>query len=129
MKWHLCAPAIARWGLGIVFFLFGILQFTSPESFYGYIPAFANNFGMSSATLILLNGILDFAIGVLLLLGIFTRIVAIVAAVHLLVIILGLGWNDITVRDIGLMIVAVAIAVHGSDELCLEKRWRSSRAR
>lgn len=113
--------AIARYALAVVFIAFGIMQLLSPEQWYGYLPSFTSSIGLSDATLILLNGLLDLAIGILLAAGIFTRIVAIIATAHLAGIILTLGFNDVAVRDAGLLILAAAIALNGPDRWCLRK--------
>lgn len=117
--------AIARYGLGAVFLAFGIMQWSDPAGWFGYLPVHGV-FGLSDATLIYLNGALDFAIGVSLLLGILTRMAAIIAALHLAGIIAFLGFNDVAVRDAGLLIVAIAIALNGPDAWCLRKKWRST---
>ena len=69
----------------------------------------------------------DAFLGSLLLLGFFTRIVALVSSIHLLTISLGLGYNDIAVRDIGLSIAAFSVFLNGEDSLCLGRRLRRKR--
>jgi uncharacterized membrane protein YphA (DoxX/SURF4 family) len=117
-------PALTRIGVAVVFLVFGVWQFVDPVSWYGYLPA-SLPFGLSPATALYLNGALDVLLGVALILGIFARIVAIIAAVHLAIITSTLGWNDVTVRDLGLVIVLLGVAIYGTDRWCLEKKFRT----
>ncbi len=116
-------PAIARWGVGIVFFIFGISQLLNPSSWMAYLPDFALNIGVNSTTLIYMNGVFDLTLGILLLLGIFTRIIALIGILHIIGIIFSLGYNDVSVRDFGLLIVLVSALIHGADKLCLVKKF------
>jgi uncharacterized membrane protein YphA (DoxX/SURF4 family) len=121
------APAVVRWGLGIVFLIFGIWQWAAPTSWYGYLPS-SLPLGIAQGTAIALNGTLDFVIGALILLGLLTRIAAIIGAAHLAIIASTLGWNDVMVRDLGLVIVALGVALRGPDRLCLDQRVRKETA-
>ena len=115
------APAFSRYGVGIVFLIFGIWQFVNPSSWEGYLPAFVvSNF--NAATFIFLNGVFDSLIGTLLISGVFVRVSSLLGIVHLLGIVFSLGWNDVAVRDIGLLIVLIAVFLNGKDALCLGKR-------
>ncbi len=115
------APAIARYGVGIVFFIFGISQLINPENWLGYLPGYILNIGISPANLIYANGVFDLVIGALLLLGLFVRVVALISSLHLIGIIISLGYNDVAIRDFGLLIVLISIFIHGPDKLCLKK--------
>jgi len=118
------APILARYGVGIVFFLFGILQLINPQSWVSWLPEFiVNNF--DPVTFIYVNGIFDLVIGAFLLVGFLTRIVALLGIFHLLGVIFSLGFNDISIRDFGLLLVLVSVLLHGSDEWCLDKKiWK-----
>ena len=59
--------------------------------------------------------------GLLLLLGLFVRPVAILLVLHLLGIIITLEYNSISVRDFGLMMATIAIFLHGPDCWCLRR--------
>lgn len=122
-------PKLTRYGVGIVFLIFGIMQFMDPTSWLGYLPSWSSSFPVSPQTLIYLNGTLDFVLGALLILGFLTRIAAAIAALHLLGIIFSLGFNEIAVRDLGLAIVAAAIAFAGPDDWCVDRKfsWKLSK--
>lgn len=113
--------AIARYGLGIVFFLFGIMQWLDPASWFGYLPVHGV-LGLSDTALVFMNGTFDLFLGALLLAGLFTRVAAGLAALHLAGVIMFLGFNDVAVRDFGLLVVALAVLWNGADEWCADMR-------
>ena len=115
------APALARVSISLVFLWFGINQLITPEDFTGYIPEWILT--MSSAqSIVLINGISELILGGLLLVGLFIRPVALLLCVHLLTIIVSLGYNDIAVRDAGLMLVTISIFLGGADKWSLDYR-------
>ncbi len=116
------APAVLRIGLGMVFLWFGISQLTRPESFLGYVPQWLSPY---SDTLLLVNGLFDATLGSLMLIGIFTRIAALLGSFHLLSIsFFSLGYNDIGIRDFGLAMAAFSVFLSGDDSFCIERRLR-----
>ena len=123
MTYKRYAPLIARLGVGIVFLVFGVWQILSPSGWLGYLPDFVLGFGISPSTFILLNGIFDLLIGLLLVFGLFLRIASAFGILHLAGIIFSLGWNDVAVRDLGLMIVLISVFLNGPDEFCLGKKF------
>src|SRR3989338_2681709 len=86
--------AIIRIGLALVLLWFGINQAFDSDSFLGYIPAWAmpNHMHMMHFpqieinTIIIFNGISEIIIGLFLLVGLYTRIFAFIAAMHLFII-------------------------------------------
>lgn len=118
-KYKEYAPAIARYGVGIVFFIFGISQIINPENWVAWLPSFSFNLGITGESLIYINGAFDFIVGALLLIGIWIRPVALVGAVHIAGIIVSLGYNDIAIRDFGLLLVLISVFLNGSDKLCI----------
>lgn len=115
------APILTRISLSIVFLWFGINQVIDPEYFIGYLPEFILN-SANAKTFILFNGIFEIVFGSLLIIGLFTRVASLILALHLFAIIIGLGYNDIAVRDFGLALVAIAIFLGGADKWCLDYR-------
>lgn len=116
------APIVLRFGLAAVFFWFGISQIIDPAYFRGYLPTFM--FSLSYAHgIVIANGIVEIILAILLTLGYFTRIVAALLALHLLVITFEVGlFTETGARDFGLTMAMVAIALHGPDKWCLEKK-------
>ena len=117
--------AIARYGLGIVFFVFGVMQWLDPASWFGYLPVHGI-FGLSDTALVFMNGTFDLLLGALLLAGLFTRVAAGLAALHLAAVIAFWGFNDVAVRDFGLLVVAVAVLVNGADDWSADMRMSYS---
>ena len=123
-KYNHYAPLVMRLALSFVFLWFGISQLINQEYFMGYLPGFLPN--TANPTLfIILNGAAETILGALLAIGLFTRIVAAILALHLLGIIISLGYNDIAIRDAGLMLVTVAQCIGGADRWCLDYRRKN----
>src|SRR3989338_10098260 len=126
------AALAVRISLAFVFLWFGLNQLFAPESFVGYLPQWVMphqggmmgpmmmhvyNANFQVSYFVILNGIFDSLIGFLLLIGLYTRIAALVAALHLLFIAFSLGYNDIAIRDVGLAIAAFSLVFSGAGKL------------
>jgi len=112
MNYEKHAPTVLRLGLSFVFLWFGINQLIDPSNFMGYLPEFLLNLSFASS-LVMLNGFVDLLEGLFFLSGKFVRPTAIVAFVHLFAITLSLGYNDIAIRDVGLLFAIAAVFLHG----------------
>lgn len=119
-KYKSYAQPLARYGIGIVFLLFGIIQFTNVSSWSPLIPDFLTYF-MSKNTILIFISIFNFCIGTLLILGTYVRIASFLGALHLIGVIFVLGFNPIAVRDFGLLLVTISILFNGPDPLCIKK--------
>ena len=108
-NWKSYGAPLARIGVALVFLIFGIDQLIRPEAWFSYIPSGVLNYGISESSFILFNGIFDTIIGLLLLIGFFTRTASILAVLHLVGIIISMGYSDIAVRDFGLLVVALSV--------------------
>jgi uncharacterized membrane protein YphA (DoxX/SURF4 family) len=117
------APVLVRCGIGLVFLVFGIWQWIDPAAWYGYLPP-SLPFGWAQNTAVLLNGTFDCMIGLLLILGLLTRVAAVLGALHVFGLALMLGVSDVSVRDAGIGIVLLGVALYGPDELCLDRKLR-----
>ena len=74
---------IIRISLALVLLWFGIDELINPENWFGYIPwQVSSILPFSLETFIFLNGIFEIIIGLLLLIGLKTRIIAFIAALH-----------------------------------------------
>ena len=112
---------LTRISLALVFLYFGISQLTSPEQFVGWLPAEATLFPFSDTTLIILNGGLELFAGILLLLGLFSRLAALILGLHLLAITISIGYTEIGVRDFGLAIATIALSLTGPGAFAIDK--------
>ena len=134
------APVVVRIALSFVFLWFGVNQLVNPVSFLGYVPDLIYNHGqgiqhdhpfqsvhnlpLTPHILIMGNGAFETVFGSLLLLGLFTRIASLVLALHLMGIIIGLGYNDVAIRDFGLALVTFSVFLYGYDKLSLDKKLK-----
>ncbi|MEO6077443.1 MAG: hypothetical protein ABIP54_01535 [Candidatus Andersenbacteria bacterium] len=101
---HLCLSI----GLGIVFFWIGVDILRHPDSWIGFIPT---NLPIHIPTTALLkaNGVFDMAVGLLLILRIWPKLIAFLAMGHLAVIIITQGVDAVIIRDVGLFGVTLAL--------------------
>ena len=118
-KYSIYAPALVRVSLSLVFLWFGVNQLIDAETFIGYVPDFLGDY---ASMVVFLNGIFETFVGLLLIVGYYTRFVAAVLGFHLLSIAAGLGYNDIAVRDYGLALITFSVVLGGSDVWCLDKK-------
>lgn len=105
---------ILRFGLGITFVWMGIVVWLKPLGFSSLIQEWALHYISFSLELFMqVNAIVDVIIGLWLMFGIWPRIAASVASVHLLgVLITTTGSLDtVVVRDIGLLAGCISLAV------------------
>jgi uncharacterized membrane protein YphA (DoxX/SURF4 family) len=120
------APIILRIGLAGVFLWFGINQIIDPLSWVGYIPSFITNLtGITASSVVFYNALFEIIAGTMLLLGLFTRVVALVLFLHLLDIAFTVGLDSIGVRDLGLAVATFAIFLNGMDWLTLDHYIRT----
>lgn len=96
------------WGLGIVFLWIGFDMLRHPESWIGFLPQ-RIPFDLSRETALQINGIMDAALGALLILRWWQKIVAIIAAGHLIGVVAYNGIDAVLIRDIGLLGTAIAL--------------------
>jgi len=117
------STVIIRISLALVLLWFGIDEIINPENWFGYIPSWvSDNLPFSLDFLISLNGIFEIFIGLLLLIGLYTRIIAFIAALHLLSITIAIGYNEIGIRDFGLTLMAVSLIFSGAGVLSLDNK-------
>ena len=103
---------VLRLGGGSVFLWFGIDKWIHPQAWFGYVPDWLwplTPVGPEETLIIL--GILEFGIGAALIMGKYVREAAILAVVQLLMIVLVVGVNEISVRDVGLIGIYLALII------------------
>ncbi len=118
------AVTVARIVLGLVCLWFGTNELIQPHLWTGYVPIIPTT-GVLPVVLVLLHGGALFVFGIALIVGIVPRIVALFVALLLLEIVLtlsiGHGVNDIAVRDMGILGLALAIAGSTRQRLLLTR--------
>lgn len=108
--------ALAQWlliaALVIVFGWFGIDKFLSPGLWIGWIPAWMEGLmGLPRETWLKIIGTSEMLFAVLLLIPQrrIRQAAALLIALHLIAVISQTGWNDIGVRDIGLLLSSLSL--------------------
>jgi uncharacterized membrane protein YphA (DoxX/SURF4 family) len=113
-------PAVLRIAMALVFFWFAISQLMAPSDWIGYLPSFLANTA-NPVMFIYANAIFELIFGGLLILGVFTRLAALLLGLHLIGISIALGYNAVAIRDYGLALATLSIVLAGPDKLCLKK--------
>jgi len=102
---------ILRLGMAAVFLFFGFSQLFDGINWVGIVPEWAVNLvHLPPAMIVLGNGLFEVVFGTLLALGLFVRPIAVLLALHLLVIAAGFGLTPIGVRDFGLTLATLSLA-------------------
>ena len=97
-----------------------------PDYFMGYLPEslFSSQYAL---TIINANGLFEIILGSMLLVGLFTRIVALILGVHLFFIAISLGYNENAIRDLGLTLTLFSVFLAGDDKWCLHAKWKKKK--
>ncbi|MBI4068490.1 DoxX family protein [Candidatus Kaiserbacteria bacterium] len=107
---HDIGTLVLRLGLAAVFLWFGLSQLMDSVNWVSWVPAWVPALlHLPPAMIVLANGIFDTSMGALIAMNLFTRIVALLAAVHILFITFEIGFNEIGVRDFGLSMATLAL--------------------
>jgi uncharacterized membrane protein YphA (DoxX/SURF4 family) len=114
---------LLRISLALLFLWFGVNQLYSPANWTGFVPEQISSI-ISAGTIVFLNGILEVILGLTLLVGIYTRLSALILALHLFPIALSMGYSAITIRDLGLALATLSIVFLGPDSLSLDSKFR-----
>ena len=115
------APVFVRVGVSLVVLWFGINQLLNPEQWISQLPEWTTLLPVSQIGLIYFNGWFEFVFGLTLLFGFYTRLSALLIALHLLDITFTVGYGAVGVRDFGLSISALSVFLSGSDALSVDK--------
>ena len=98
--------------LAFVFAYFGIDKFIHPAFWQGWIPSWlSGDFGLDALTWLKVIGSIEIATAVLIFqpFRLLRRLGCLLAVLQLIGILTQTGWNDIAVRDIALMAIAIAV--------------------
>ncbi len=116
------APSVLRYGMAAVILWFGSQQFLHTDSWTAYIPdSVLAITHLSASTLVYFNAVFELVFGILLVFGWQTRIVALLLSLHLFDIMYVVGYGEIGVRDFGLAVATLVVAMNGPDVLCVQK--------
>jgi uncharacterized membrane protein YphA (DoxX/SURF4 family) len=116
------APTAGRVLLGLVLAWFGYHELVQPALWTGYVPALASG-SAAAVVLVLIHGWLLLVLAVALVAGIMPRPAAAVTAVLLAQIVITLavagGLSDLTMRDVGVLGLALCLTGPGSQRLTI----------
>ena len=99
-------------GLAFVFGWFGIDKFVHPTLWMGFLPPWMDGFlGISKTVWIVIVGASEILLALMILIPVrmIRQLGAAFMGIHLLGVLWQLGWNDIAVRDIGLLTGSIAL--------------------
>ena len=115
--------AIIRLGMSGVLLWFGAQQLLHSVDWVGYVPPEVVSLtGISAQTITLANGSAEIACGMLLLLGVFTSVVAFVMALHLAAIAYSLGNTAVAIRDWGLTAAMLGLVFTGAGAFGFDRK-------
>lgn len=101
---------VLRLGLSVVLLWFGMNEVINPSQWTNYVPEYVTKFiPVGVFYFVLINGIIEIALGLMLLLGIATKLISLLVAIHLLAIVFSVGYNEIGIRDFGLAMSALGL--------------------
>jgi len=105
---------VLRLGLAFVFLWFGTDKFIHPDYWINaWMPVWfqeiLSRFNIENLNFIYANGIFEIVLGLGFLFNIFVKLLALLALLFLLSVIFSFGLNEITVRDAGLIGMALAL--------------------
>ncbi len=113
-----------RFGLGAVFFWFGLDKCLEPETWQGWVPVFIQNRLAIPMNLFLVGqGAVEAVLGLLLVAGFLTRFSSFLCCLILAGIICFSGFNEVTVRDFGLLAMATSIVISGPKSISLDQKF------
>lgn len=107
------AFTVLRLGIGITFLWIGMMIWRQPTIWGAMIqPWAAALLPAPLEQMMVSTAILDMLVGALLIVNIFTWPAALLGTIHLIIVLITVGIDGITVRDIGLMFATFAIAMN-----------------
>jgi len=110
---RISAYHVARVGTAITYLWIGVLILKDPSLWFGYVRPWAQSLlPVSLLTTLTLVAIFDIIIGFLFLIQRWIWPASALAALHLIVVLIVAGINEITVRDIGILATTLALFIN-----------------
>ncbi len=117
------APVVLRLGLAMLYLWFGFSEVVDAASWLSWVPQWATDLShLDAHTIVLLNGSFEVVAGALLAIGIAVRWMALLLALHMLLIVVDIGLTAIGMRDLALSISTLALSLGGSDWLSFDRK-------
>ena len=116
---------ILRIGIAITFIWIGVLILKAPEAWGGYLqPWTVKLLPAPIGEVMIATGILDICLGALLLFNILVWIGALLAALHIIIILVTSGITDVTVRDIAILAGTITLLIESLPENYKNKLYK-----
>lgn len=113
---------ILRVAIAVTFIWIGVLIFQAPDAWGHLIRPWAQKFiPIPIAYAMIATAVLDVIVGVLLLIDSFVWVAALLGTLHLAAVIITVGVNPITIRDLGLLGASAALAIDAMPETVKSK--------
>lgn len=99
-------------GLAFVFVYFGVDKFVHPQLWIDWMPMWMDGiFGISNHGWMYITGIAEIIFAFMLIIPIRTirQAGALLCVLHLVAVLTQTGWNDVAVRDIGLLFMSLGL--------------------
>lgn len=100
---------LLRIALSLVFLYFGFQQITAPDVWVDFVPSFLTGTIITATNFVIFNGVLELTLGTFLLIGLYTRISALILSLHLFGITASIGFTPLGIRDFGLAAATLAL--------------------
>lgn len=121
---------LLRSGLGGVYLWFGIEKLRNPSAWYAWVPLIIQNrLPISMDTYLDILGIAEIVLGGLILMGLFMRAACFFIALLIGIMIYFMGFNQVMVRDLGLLAVALALIVSGAKQISVDHLFSGKKRR
>lgn len=118
---------ILRIGIGAVIIWFALQQLAKPSAWTVYLPAFTQSLPISQIGFIYLNVWFELTFGAMMIIGFYTRIVALFLALHMLGIVFTIGFDATGVRDFGLAVALFSISLYGTSCWSVDELFERNR--
>lgn len=109
-------PTLAlRIGLGFIFIYAGVMSFSAPENWIGFVPPWIENI-IKPLIFLQVHAAFEIILGLTLLTGIVLPAAALIAFFNIFAILFFYGVDDVTFRDFGLLMTALALFLLSTKE-------------
>jgi len=106
---QLIKPALVlRIGLGLIFIYAGLHMLQDPQNWVGFVPSWIETI-INRQTFLYIHAIFELILGVLFLVGLWLPLISFMAFFDFFAILLFFGIDDTTFRDIGLLMMTLAL--------------------
>ena len=123
------ASTLLRMGISLIIIWFGSQQLLHPQTWTHFLPGWTSDMFLSQVSFVYLNGAFEVIAGALLFLGLFTCVVSFLLALHMLSIVITVGYNPTGMRDLAIFFAVAFLFLHKNhDKWSLDKKLDTPKA-